>query len=185
MSKRSAPLARKDGGNYENTRPIKDKYEVLDLLTKRNGDSSEGRYIYTLSEPPEIRAGWFIDGDSGGARSGTDYYLIAPKVINELKEKNFVIPKREPVIGKTIIHDHRLVISDAGHLALVKYLDDQLVRASKLRRRRHKNQADYRLVGRGRQNISFGPLFYEFRKRKTLKTSHVYPELGKIKRCSN
>ena len=67
MSKRSAPLARKDGGNYENTRPIKDKYEVLDLLTKRNGDSSEGRYIYTLSEPPEIRAGWFIDGDSGGA----------------------------------------------------------------------------------------------------------------------
>ena len=111
MPKRRTILpARKAGGNYENTRPISNEYEALDLLVKHDGDSSEGRYIYPLGEPQEIRVGWFIDGDSGGARSGTEYYLVAPKTVDELKKRKFVTPKPEPVTGKTITHVYRLGI---------------------------------------------------------------------------
>jgi hypothetical protein len=170
---------RKTGGKYENKDPIVDQWEILDLLQKGENDSLQGRYIYTNTEVPEICVGWYSEGDSGGDTSGTYYFLIDPAVIKTLKEKGLVEPKRQPMIGHTIIHEHRLVLSKDGEREIQAHHDRQRTAAIKLRM---KKKTCFTCTGSSRDNCQFGALFFEFRNNNTLNRSRVYPDSGKIVR---
>ncbi len=117
---------------FENENPITDLHQILDILSPTRGDSIDGRYINIRNEIPEIHIGWYIHGDSGGDRSGIDYYQVDAGVVKKLIAEGWVVPKEVSRWGATDIHHHELVLSAQGKEELRHYYKSEEENARKM-----------------------------------------------------
>ena len=144
---------------WSNKKPVVDIYELLALLKPRqSGRYSDKRYLRNGRKPPELEVNWYSEGDSGGDRSGYDYYEVKPEVAEYLVREHLVEPNmqsvgqpviptqagREPIptFRSEVIRDRsegnivqigRDVVWHLGHDAWVDMLRRQLVRATRAR----------------------------------------------------
>ena len=151
--------------HYENAEPVKDPYELMDLLSQGRSDSTDGRYLRVRQgEEIEMHRGWYVHGDSGGDRSGIDYYQIDPETSKKLIAERWVTPKRIPHMGYTEERKHELVLSEAGKAELRRFHEEQRKAALALlipgKHSKFSGVFNYR--SHGRQYPGVGPLYFEF-----------------------
>ena len=118
--------------NWSNQEPIADVYEALEMLKSRQ----QGRYNDTrflMREPQdEIMVDWYHEADSGGDRSGYDYYEIDPTIVEQLVKERWVTSNVVKFWGGSRTENHKMVISTAGKYELQKYLETTQEDAKKL-----------------------------------------------------
>ena len=170
--------------HYENAEPVKDPYELMDLFSQGRSDSTDGRYLHVSGgNDIELHRGWYTHGDSGGDRSGIDYYCVDQDTAQKLIKEGWVTPKRVPQWGHTETRHNQLVLSDAGKAELRRFHEEQRNAALALlvpgKHSKFSGVFNYR--SHGRQYPGLGPLYIDFITPMDEKV-RVYPTLKKVEK---
>ncbi|MBP7770384.1 MAG: hypothetical protein KA066_00540 [Candidatus Pacebacteria bacterium] len=162
------PRRQRDKFTYwNNEKPIADIYELLELLQpSQSGRYSDKRYLRTDRNPAELEVDWYSEADSGGDRSGYDYYEIAPEITEHLVREHWVAPNVKKYWGGSTVEKNKLVLADWGTWALEKYIKEQAEEAKKLlvpgKHSKISGLFDYRTYGRDGHRGEGGELYFEF-----------------------
>jgi hypothetical protein len=170
--------------HWSNEKTIEDLFEALELLEPDHRDSSDGRYLSTRMDPPEIHVGWYTHGDSGGDRSGIEYFDIDPKISKELVRKGLVEPCIQKFWGGSTPQCDKLVLSELGKRELRDYLKKQKeVAKSLLVPGEHtKFSGVFNDAGQGRTGYKgYGELYFDF-KTPIDERLRVFPATKKVEK---
>ena len=181
MSSSLEVKSRSKDTSWENDAPIADLLEALDLLYEGHHVYRPKHYLSTRKSPPEIHVEWYIDGDSGGGRSGTDYYQIDRAVSQQLIDGGFVTPRIEKGWGWSRRESEVLVLSEAGLTLREKLRDEQFqIAKAFLRPGVHSKWSSiFNCTGSSREKMEWGRLSFSFITPLGEKV-RIYPDNGEF-----
>lgn len=152
---------------WSNQKPVADAYELLALLQPRqSGRYSDKRCLHTDRKATELEVDWYHEADSGGDRSGYDYYELKPGIVEQLVREHWVEPNVKKHWGGSTVEKNKLVLSEFGQASLRKYIKEQAEEAKKLlipgKHSKISGLFDYRTHGREGHQGEGGELYFEF-----------------------
>jgi len=162
------PRRQRDKFTYwNNQKPVADIYELLELLQPiQSGRYSDKRYLRTDRDPAELEVDWYSEADSGGDRSGYDYYEVKLEVVEQLVREHWVEPNVKKYWGGSTVETNKLVLSELGKQSLRDYIQGQADEAMKfLMSGKYSKISDKfycRDHGRDGHRAEGGELYFEF-----------------------
>ncbi|MGE5541229.1 MAG: hypothetical protein ACM3TU_03015 [Bacillota bacterium] len=179
-----APLPKRtEHTTWKNPEPYTDIHAVLQLLDEQSKTYEPFHLDQCRREGCEweITVPWYTHGDSGGDRSGHDYYQIDPALAEQLVKDGLVIKRSIPHMGYTETREHEFVISRRGKVMLKTYLDEMREKAEALLVPGVHTDLTGEPASQGydREHWRYGDLYFMF-KLPTGGSCKVYPEQGKL-----